>query len=157
MAIARQDISGTNASTFAFLSNLYVSSQSFLAHPMTGVGMGGYAMAYDKYIGGVEEADLNELLSMSLNRDDANSLFLRTAAELGLPGILVLLGFIILCAQVRGSPYQEIRNAILPYFLVRFGRYGAYFSVEVYFFVGIYLLNYLESRRANRLPASVSP
>jgi O-antigen ligase len=149
LAIAKQDLGGANASTFALLSNVYVTSQSFQAHPLTGVGIGGYANVYDAYIGTLSGPGL-AFLHYDLNRDDANSLFLRVAAELGIPGLLVLLGFIIVCARVGGPPYQTIRNAILPYLLIRMGRFGAYFSVELYFFVGLYLLNYMQSREARR-------
>ena len=149
IAIATQDLGGTNASTFAMLSNLYVTSQSFMAHPLTGVGIGGYANAYDTYIGNLSGPGLLYLQD-NLNRDDANSLFLRVAAELGLPGLVILFGFIIVCAQVRGQPYLTIRNALLPYMLIRMGRFGAYFSVEVYFFVCLYVLNYMQSRANQR-------
>ena len=152
VAIATQDVSGTNASTFALLSNVYVTSQSFLEHPLTGIGIGGFAHAYDKYIGGVTGADLNDLVSMELNREDGNSMFLRVATELGLPGLAVLFGFLIVCARVEGAPYLQIRNAILPYLLIRMGRGGHYFTVELYFFVGIYLLNYMQSRAAKKRP-----
>jgi O-antigen ligase len=149
MAIATQDLGGTNASTFALLSNVYVTGQSFLAHPLTGVGIGGYAKAYDTYIGTLVGPNL-VFLQENLNRDDANSLFLRVAAELGVPGLVVLFGFLIICAQVKGAPYRAIRNAVLPYLLIRMGRFGAYFSVEFYFFVGIYVLNYMQSREAKK-------
>jgi hypothetical protein len=148
-AIASQDLGHTNASTFAMLSNVYVTSQSFMAHPLTGVGIGGYGNAYDKYIGTLSGPGL-DFIQESLNRDDANSLFLRVAAELGVPGLLVLFGFIIGCARVRGQPYLALRNALLPYMLIRMGRFGAYFSVEVYFFVCLYVLNYMESRAADQ-------
>jgi len=147
LAIAKQDLGGTNASTFALLSNVYVTSQSFQAYPLTGVGIGGYAGAYDTHIGTLTGPGLT-FLRESLNRDDANSFFLRVAAELGIPGLIVLFGFLILCARVKGPPFEAVRNAILPYLLVRLGRFGAYFSVELYFFVGIYLLNYLDYRRS---------
>ena len=148
-AIATQDLSGTGATTFAFLGNVYVTSQSFLEHPLTGIGIGGYANAYDKYVGDVSGAgeivtgDRSSIASMELNRDDAASMFLRVAAELGLPGLVLLVGFLIMFARVRGQPYVMIRNAILPYLIVRMTRMGHYFTVELYFFVGIYLLNYL--------------
>jgi O-antigen ligase len=148
-AIAKQDLGNTNASTFALLSNVFVTSQSFQKYPFTGVGIGGYASVYDTYIGDITGLGL-PFLRENLNRDDANSLFLRVAAELGIPGLLVLFGFLIVCAQVRAPPYQTIRNALLPYLLIRMGRFGAYFSVEFYFFIGIYLLNYLESRASSR-------
>ena len=145
MAIAKQDLGGSNASTFALLSNVYVTGQSFMAHPLTGVGIGGYANAYDTYIGMISGPGLT-YLDLQLNRDDANSLFLRVAAELGAPGLLVLFGFLIVCAQVGGLPYQTIRSALLPYMLIRMARFGAYFSPEFYFCIGIYLLNYMQSR-----------
>lgn len=144
------NLSGTNPSAFAFLSNIYVTSQSFIEHPLTGIGIGGFANAYDKYISDIAGIGIGDLVSMQLNRDDANSMFLRVIAELGLPGILALLGFLIICAKVKGPVHLRIRNAILPYLIVRMVRGGHYFTVELYFFIGIYLLNYLESRRANR-------
>jgi hypothetical protein len=42
----------------------------------------------------------------------------------------------------------------LPYLLVRIGRLGAYFTMELYFFLGLYVLNYLESRRTARMDAA---
>lgn len=150
-AVANQDLGRANASTFALLSNVYVTSQSFLAHPLTGVGIGGYAKAYDTYVGNIsEEGSAGFYLRESLNRDDANSLFLRVTAELGVPGLFVLLGFLIVCARVGTPHHQTIRNAILPYLLIRMGRFGAYFSVEFYFFVGLYLFNYMQSRSRAR-------
>ena len=150
MAIAKQDVGGTNASTFALLSNIYVTSQSFRAHPLTGIGIGGYANAYDKYIDDLAGPRLTPLVYTGLNRDDANSMVLRVAAELGAPGLLLLFSFLIVCARVRGTPYIATRNAILPYLIVRTSRMGAYFTVELYFFVGLYVLNYLNSRAAHR-------
>lgn len=153
-AIVTLDLSKTNPSTFAFLSNTYVAWQSLLAHPFTGIGIGGYSNAYDKYIGAitgitkVEDIGDQTTTALQLNRYDANSMFLRAAAELGLPGLLLLFSFLFVCGRVTGTPYRQIRNAILPYLLIRMGRGGHYFTVELYFFVGIYLLNFLESNRA---------
>lgn len=151
VAAATQDVSGTNASTFALLSNVYVTSQSFLDHPWTGIGIGGFEYAYDKYVNGLTGIDLNDFSSMRLNREDGNSMILRVATELGLPGLAVLFGFLIVCARVQGIAYLQIRNAMLPYLLIRMGRGGHYFTVEFYFFVGIYLLNYMQSRAAGKL------
>jgi hypothetical protein len=162
-AVVNQDLSQSGATTFAFLSNIYVTSQSFLAHPLTGIGIGGYANAYDKYVGNItdtaEMIGQGYLTSLQLNRDDAASMFLRTTAELGILGPLLLLAFLVVCARVRGAPYLTIRNALLPYLIVRMTRLGAYFTVELYFFVGIYLLNYLNYRQASRpsLPLSGTP
>jgi hypothetical protein len=146
-SISTQRLTDANWSTFALLSNVYVTTQAVADYPATGVGLGGYRYAYDKYIGSLTGIDLSDM--PELNRDDANSMFLRVAAELGFPGLAVLFGFLIACGRVRGSrTHSEIRNALLAYLLVRMGRLGSYFSPELYFFAGLYLLNYLEYRNS---------
>lgn len=150
-----------NASSFAFLSNLYVSIQTFLSHPLLGVGLGGYQYAYTKYIPTLSADTYNPDL-ISLNMFDASSLYFRTAAELGLVGLVALFGFLIVCSRVRGDQHVDIRNALMPYMLVRMSRYGAWFSLELYFFLGLLLLNYLHSRaqygrRAAPPPVAVPP
>ena len=155
VAISKQSLAHSNGSTFALLSNVYVAGQAVADHPILGVGIGGYRSIYLTYIGGVtaeDEKDLNANV-IGLNMDDANSLFVRVVAELGPIGLIVLFGFLIVCANVEGKPYRQIRNALLPYFLVRMSRFGAYFSMELYFFVGLYLLNYLDYRRSIAAPA----
>jgi hypothetical protein len=156
VALVTQDVSKSNDSTFALLSNLYVAGRAFLEHPLSGVGIGGYSYIYDVYISDLPGMNLKNL-PVNLNKDDANSLFLRVAAELGLPGLLVLFSFLITCARVKGSPYREIRNALVPYFIVRISRFGGYFSLELYFFVGIYLLNYLAYHRSLDAIAALPP
>jgi O-antigen ligase len=142
VAVATQDLSGSNGSTFALLSNGYVASRAFIDHPLIGVGIGGYGHAYDIYIEDLTGVDLKNL-PFNLNKEDANSLFLRVAAEMGIAGLVALFGFLIVCSRVKGPPYREIRNLFLPYIIVRMSRFGGYFSMELYFFMGLYLLNYL--------------
>ena len=159
-AVSDQSLANANGSTFAFLSNVYVAAMAVADHPVIGVGIGGYSQTYDYYIGEVGEDQLeHNALLVGLNKDDANSLFLRVAAELGPIGLIALFGFLIVCARVEGKPYRQIRNALLPYFLIRMSRFGAYFSMELYFFVGLYLLNYLDYRRsvAPPKPERLSP
>jgi hypothetical protein len=152
-AVSNQSVANTNGSTFAFLSNVYVAANALIDHPVLGVGIGGYGTTYDFYIQDLGDEDLkNNAILVGLNKDDANSLFLRVAAELGLPGLIALFGFLAVCAKVDGKPYRQIRNALLPYFLIRMSRFGAYFSMELYFFVGLYLLNYLDYRRSLSAP-----
>jgi hypothetical protein len=153
VAASADTMKQTNGSTFALLSNLYVTGKAVMDHPVLGVGIGGYRSAYDGYIGelGQETLESNKD-AVGLNRDDANSLFLRVVAELGPLGLIALLGFLIVCAKVDGTPYRQIRNALLPYFFVRMSRFGNYFSMELYFFVGLYLLNYLDYRRSLARP-----
>jgi hypothetical protein len=145
VGLVRMNFGQVNASSFAFLSNGYVAVKTLLAHPVMGVGLGGYQYAYDKYVPFLSTGLLDPDL-ISLNKADASSLFFRAVAEFGLPGIIALVGFLIVCSRVRGDQHVQIRNALMPYFLVRMSRYGAWFSLELYFFVGLFLLNYLHSR-----------
>jgi hypothetical protein len=145
-----------NASSFAFLSNAYVAVQTFLTHPLFGVGLGGYQYAYMKYVPFLS-VDLDNPDLISLNMFDASSLYFRTAAELGLVGLVGLFGFLIICSRVRGDQHVDIRNALMPYVIVRMSRYGAWFSLELYFFLGLLLLNYLHSRAQHGQPAAAPP
>jgi len=154
-AISNMSLAHTNGSTFALLSNLYVAGNAMMDYPVLGVGIGGYRSIYINYIGDITEGEDIIAGSVGLNMDDANSLFIRVAAELGPIGLIGLIWFLVVCARVDGKPYRQIRNALLPYFLIRMGRYGAYFSLELYFFVGLYLLNYLDYRRSLAPPKPV--
>jgi O-antigen ligase len=143
LGIARNDLQHVNASTFAVLANAFVAIRTFLAHPFIGVGIGGYLYQYMQYMPNLSNDDPNVV---TLNMYDAASLFFRTAAELGLFGLIFLFGFLIVCSRVKGDVHVDIRNALVPFFLMRMGRYGAYFSLDLYFFVGLYFLNYMHYR-----------
>lgn len=145
VGIATMNISNVNASTFAVLSNAYVTIKTLLSNPLIGVGLGGYQYAYTKYIGPIGTS-VQDPEFITLNMFDASSLFLRTAAEMGLLGICALIGFLVICSRVRGEQHVAIRNALMPYMIIRMGRLGAWFSLDLYFFVGLFLLNYLHSR-----------
>jgi hypothetical protein len=146
VSIARANLGAqANSSTFAFLSNAYVTIQTFIGHPLIGVGIGGYQYAYTKLAPAIG-ADLSDPNLLGLNMFDANSMFMRAAAEFGLFGLVVLIGFLVICSRVRGDQHVDIRNALLPYFIVRMGRFGAWFTMELYFFVGLFVLNYMHSR-----------
>lgn len=145
VAIVTMNISNVNASTFAVLSNVYVTIKTLLSNPLIGVGLGGYQFAYTKYIGAIGSS-VKDPEYITLNMFDANSLFLRTTAEMGFLGLIALIGFLVICSRVRGEQHIAIRNALMPYMLIRMGRFGAWFSLELYFFVGLFLLNYLHSR-----------
>jgi len=154
-AVSAADISKSNMSTFAVLSNAYVTFQTFVDHPFLGVGIGGYQYQYEHYIGDLSGIP-KDFLDIQVNMYDASSLFLRATAELGFLGPLILVGFLVICAQVRGERYLEIRNALLPFFIIRMGRYGSYFSLELFFFVALYVLNFMEYRKARTLPQELN-
>jgi hypothetical protein len=146
VSIARANLGAqANSSTFAFLSNAYVTIQTFISHPLIGVGIGGYQYAYMKYAPFIG-ADVTDPTLLGLNMFDANSMFMRAAAEFGVFGLVVLIGFLVICSRVRGDQHVDIRNALLPYLIIRMGRLGAWFTLELFFFVGLFVLNYMHSR-----------
>src|SRR6185312_8338247 len=119
--------------------------KTLIQHPFIGVGLGGYQYAYTEYVpflsSGLQDPNL-----ITLNMYDASSLFFRSAAETGLLGFGALIGFLVVCSRVQGEQHLNVRNALMPYMIVRMSRFGAWFSLELYFFVGLFLLNYLHSR-----------
>ena len=145
VGLVEMNFGKVNASSFAFLSNGYVAVRTLLSHPLIGVGLGGYQYAYTQYIP-ILSAGLQDPELISLNMFDASSLFFRDAAEFGMLGLIGLIGFLVVCSRVKGQQHIDIRNALMPYMIVRMSRYGAWFSLELFFFVGLFLLNYLHSR-----------
>jgi hypothetical protein len=149
LGIVLLNLQHVNTTTYALLSNVYVTVKTFIKHPLIGVGIGGYANAYSNYASD-PALQSDDPQAIGFNMYDASSLFLRVAAELGLVGLVALIGFLIVCARVKGPEHVAIRNALVPFFLIRMGRYGAYFSLDLYFFVGLYVLNYLHYRHKIR-------
>jgi hypothetical protein len=143
---------GANATTFALVTNGYVAWRAFLTSPLFGSGLGTHTYSYDKYS---TEIVSPTFILWGLNRDDANSLVLRLMSETGMVGLLAVLFLIIYFGRIPAHLPTIIRNAILPYFALRLIRFGAYFSLENFFFIMIYGLNFLQNRaRARALPSS---
>ncbi|MES2445766.1 MAG: O-antigen ligase family protein [Bacteroidota bacterium] len=135
--LQNKDLSGANLSTYALLSNMYVSAESFSNNPMLGSGLGSHELSHDKYLGvidGIEEFE--EYLN--LNSKDAGSLFLRVLSDMGLIGIFAIVLFIIKYRVHMNSQNLQstfISRAIIIYFFCKLFREGHYFSPEMYFFV----------------------
>jgi hypothetical protein len=71
---------------------------------------------------------------------------LRLTSELGLFGILGMFLFFVYFHRALGERYRFLQKCFIPYFVVRLTRDGHYFSLELYFFLAIYIMNFLESR-----------
>jgi hypothetical protein len=127
---------GTNLSTYAILSNLYVSGEVFKSSPIIGHGIGSHPISHKKYISDLTGIDTFEIWDLAdTNSTDANSFFIRTISEIGLVGIILIFIFI----KKNYSSYQsDISKSILIYFLYKLIRDGHYFPPELYFFVFMY-------------------
>lgn len=98
-----------NLSTYAFLSNAYVTSESLKTRPLTGYGLGTHELIYDRF--------LPESIQKysSLNRTDANSMALRLTTETGLIGLLLFLYFIFhfrIISKRSFTPQMELYWAL---------------------------------------------
>ena len=143
------DIESVNASTYAIYSNFMVVKASFLDHPFVGGGLGTYERIYEYYIHQVMPPNrMTE--SLELNKKDANSLFLRLAAETGLLGLLTFLFFVWLF-RVRTSDIRSISSNMMDYWIINSGvcvliivriiRLGHYTTLGFVVFLTLYYMS----------------
>lgn len=144
------DLSKANLSTYALLSNFFVSYQSFLSNPLFGNGVGSHVISRSIYLSNIEGIEIFEKMGMDhLNAQDAGSLFSRLMSELGLIGVFGVFYFIVknfvFNNDKRVLENSVVSKAFLLYFFAKLFREGHYFSPEMYFFVFIYLFNKYDS------------
>ena len=144
------DLSKANLSTYALLSNFYVSTQSILSNPLLGNGIGSHINSRKLYLGSIEGIEVFEKMEMdTLNAQDAGSLFSRVMSELGLVGLIGIFYFIwkfyVASTEDELSLHTIVSRGIILYFFAKLFREGHYFSPEMYFFVFLYVFNKYES------------
>lgn len=157
-ALINSDVSGTNLSTYALVSNAFVTMRVLDSHPFLGNGLGSHVLSNERYIGdvpGVENmADVS--WDIGANTHEAASLTLRSLSELGLAGFVGILWFIY-HFRVRGSGVRAaISKAILLVFFEKLLRGGGYSDPEQFFFIVVYMLNFGQSKRERRGVKTVS-
>lgn len=136
------DLTGVNLSTYALLSNLYVTHRTFDDYPVLGAGLGSYGDSHARYI--VALPGVTSFLgsfAYDANATDANSLFLRITAEFGLTGLLGICFLIFRFRAPKGSTYANVSHAVAIYLFMKLFREGHYFSPEMYFFLWGYVLS----------------
>ena len=146
-----------NLSTYAFLSNAYVTRKALNRYPLTGRGLGAHEKNYDHYLP-EEMRDYSQL-----NRKDANSMALRLLSETGILGTLM---FLILLAALKARRRVGddgtsellwlLNTAIFVMMIVVLLRHGNYTSSGKMLFLLLYFYSYKFYRASHRLP-SASP
>lgn len=150
-------IDDINSSSFVQYNNFHVASTNFMEHPVFGTGFGSYPLAYEKY-SLTKAEDFLIKNGFEFNAQDANSLFLRVMAELGLVGVLFLLIFTFKCFVVKddvGSDHVSwlISGAVLVLILLYYLRQGNYFLNGFPFFMWLYYYTFINRRTyLNSLP-----
>lgn len=144
--ITTGDISTLNLSSYALVSNLYVSFQSFLTNPLFGNGVGSHTLSRSMYLGNLKGITVFQDMHIDhLNAQDAGSLFSRVMSELGMIGLIGIFIFIrkfyVSNISVEQEKYSIVSRGIILYFSCKLIREGHYFSPEMYFFVFAYVYN----------------
>lgn len=126
---------GTNESSYALLSNLYVAKNNFLNHPL-GSGFGShFSMHTNEYSKIIRPPYHIDVLKLDkINAPDAASLFIRILSDLGIIGVLLMLFLMFKSSKV--FQYELLfEQGIFIYLLLKLFRDGHYFPPEFYFFV----------------------
>ena len=147
-AIGGGDVSGVNLSTYALVSNMFVTEHVLEVHPILGNGLGSHSLSNRRYIEDVPGEELVEAAGANAgaNVQDASSLALRSLSEMGLVGFLGIFWF-IRYFRVDGTGYRHaISSAILTVFFQKILRNGGYSSPEQCFFIIVYMLNSAQFR-----------
>ena len=140
-SLENTDVSGTNISTFAIFSNLFVMENVISAHPLVGNGLGSHGMSYHRYIGDLPGKDeFVEAGLEGLNAEDANSFLVRVLSDMGLVGATMVFSFLWIYRPRGDTDLSSISKAITVYFFVTLLRGGNYFSYEHLFFIILYAL-----------------
>tara|TARA_R110000787_G_scaffold6697_9_gene23283 strand:- start:1587 stop:2771 length:1185 start_codon:yes stop_codon:yes gene_type:complete len=132
-----------NLSSYAFLSNAYITRNIVYNNPL-GAGIGSYRHEYDKYYGTMKPPKYLKTTLKKINRTDANSLFLRMVADLGIFAILLLAYFFYRTLKIFGSDGKISSQATFFYLVIKLIREGHYFPPEFYFFLLIFLKEFDE-------------
>ena len=135
----------TNLSTYAFLSNTFISREIFTTKPL-GTGLGSYPYEYDKYYSLMKPPPyLVELEQSKINRTDANSLFLRMLADLGIFAIFIFIYFAYRSITLFRNDKKVFQQSSFFYLILKLVREGHYFPPEFYFFLLIFLKEFDEN------------
>ena len=135
----------TNLSSFILLKSAYISVNNFLDHPL-GTGIGSFAYQHDVYIKDLKVPKYAEIYgTKNLNKEDANSMFLRMLSDFGIFGLIALTAFVIIGSfailKSFNSEKKAICTGIFIYFIIKFLRMGHYFPEEMFFFLFMFLFN----------------
>lgn len=154
-ALTVQDIkelgaADVNMSSITLISHVHLAKTMFVETTGWGVGLGAYGENYDKYMPEISEYSY----LLGLNKEDANSMFLRMIGELGVLGVVLLIATIIHYYPTKVSKndisYQYISDSIIVLIGLRLLRQGNYTHGGFFFFVCMYILIYYEVKQKSR-------
>lgn len=134
---------GLNISSYAFLSNAYVTFNNFKNAPL-GTGLGSYKTIHDRYSVELKKPDYIVKLGLeNINKFDANSLFFRMLSDLGIFGLILVLYFITVSFKSFRFNSEEaiILQSLVIYFILKLLRQGHYFPEEFFFLIWVFIFS----------------
>jgi hypothetical protein len=148
VAATTLDLTGSNLSTYALISNALVTQQVLKESPLIGNGLGSHTMSHERFLYNIRGIDLFVEQNLDKTNDDtAASFTLRILSELGILGYLGVLGFLYYFRIDGAGPHAAISSALLTCFFLKLIRAGQYYPPEQFFFIFIYMLNYRQAKR----------
>ncbi len=142
------NVAEVDVSTYALASNAYVALRVLQEHPLLGNGLGSHEQSHDKYLFDIAGVGNISAENQKMNKEEAASMLIRTASDLGLVGVFLVLLFAWKFHLSGPSQAATINNAILIYLLLKLFRAGHYFPPEFFFFVFAYTFSYLYKKAA---------
>lgn len=126
--IEYKDLELFNASTYAWLTNIKVAIEA--PNRIIGTGLGTHKNSYEK----LNPETFNSYRLYGLNKDDAYSITTRIYSELGLIGILIMIGFI----YKNINRYNVGNMMALGYILNRLITGGHYTTTGMFLFLFLF-------------------
>ena len=146
-AVVTQNVIGSNSSTYALISNVFVTRQVLRESPILGNGLGSHPISHERFLADIPGvATFIQGQITGLNATEAASLALRTLSELGILGFSGVLIFVFYFHVGGDGARGAISNAILVVFFLKLLRDGNYFFPEQFFFIFIYFLNHRQRK-----------
>ena len=138
-----ENIYTTNFSSYTLYNNYQVTNHAVDDSYGLGTGLGSYQLSFDKYSLGVGQYYTP---LYNLNREDANSAFLRIFSELGFAGIVFSLFFLYMFRVRKKGIYNMYSSAILTILLLLLFRQGNYTHGGTILYICLYSKIYRESK-----------
>ncbi|MDZ4823881.1 MAG: hypothetical protein SH856_10520 [Flavobacteriales bacterium] len=127
-----------HGSSFVLYNNAHVAYENFIRNPLFGTGLGSHPVAFDKY----SYTNLQGVLKIEFNKQDANSMFLRLMSETGLYGLVFMLLLLFKCwvwkSRSVEREYWIMSNALGLMIMLYLFRQGHYFLNGFPFFIWLY-------------------
>jgi O-antigen ligase len=137
-----------HGSSFVLYNNYHVATENFIRHPLFGTGLGSHAVAFEEYT--LTNLDSN-VVQITFNKADANSMFLRIMSETGLYGLIFIVIFFIKCWVFKQRSVDQehwiISNALALIILLYLARQGHYFLNGFPLFLWMYYFNWKDNKK----------